>query len=306
MSTPRAQILIPSAAATHGFSRTIGSYMALMKPRLLPLVLFTGLPAMGMAAGGWPPAPLVLATLAGTAMAAAAANVLNCYIERERDALMTRTQSRPLPAAQLAPREALGFGVLLTVVSTLLLWRTTNLTAAGVALAAILFYVFVYTIWLKPRTPQNIVIGGAAGAVAPLIADAAVSGRIGWPGWLLFLIIFFWTPPHFWAIALYRKEEYEKAGFPMLPLVIGDERTRWRILGYTLFLIPVTLAPVAFGLLGRFYLTLSLVLGAWFAHHAFRVLRLRTDAAAQRMFRVSLLYLFTLFLGMIVDLALRG
>jgi protoheme IX farnesyltransferase len=306
MSTSRAEILIPSAAGTHSFSRTIESYVALVKPRLLPLVLFTGLPAMIMAAGGLPPIPLVLATLAGTAMAAAAANVLNCYVEREQDALMTRTRLRPLPTARLAPREALVFGVLLSVVSTLLLWRTTNLAAAGVGLAAILFYVFVYTIWLKPRTPHNIVIGGAAGAVAPLIADAAVSGRIGWPGGLLFLIIFFWTPPHFWAISLYRKEDYEKAGFPMLPLVIGDERTRRRILAYTLLLIPVTLAPVALGLLGRFYLAVSLVLGAWFTHHATRVLRLRTDAAAQRMFRVSLLYLFLLFVGMIADLALRG
>jgi len=306
MSTPRSQVLIRSAAAPHGFSQTLWRYAALTKPRLLPLVLFTGLPAMAMTTGAWPPAPLVFAILLGTAMAAAAANVLNCYVERDRDALMTRTQSRPLPTAQLAPRDALGFGVLLTVASTLLLWQTTNLTATAVGLGGILFYVFVYTIWLKPRTPQSIVIGGAAGAVAPLIADAAVNGRIGWPGWLLFLIIFFWTPPHFWAIALYRKGEYKKAGFPMLPLVIGDERTRWRILGYTLFLIPVTLAPVAFGLLGHFYLVLSLVLGAWFAHHAFRVLRLRTDAAAQRMFRVSLLYLFTLFLGMIADLALRS
>ncbi len=279
-------------------------FVALTKPRILLLVIFTGLPALVMAAGGWPGTLFAAATLSGIALAAAAANVLNCYIERDLDALMERTRSRPLPARQLAPMAALAFGVVLSALATALLYTVAGGTAAALGVASILFYVFVYTVWLKPRTPLNAVVGGAAGAAAPLIADAAVDGRIGPAGWLLFAIIFLWQPPHVWAIALFRQTDYERAGIPMLPNVIGEEPTRWRMLWYTLGLIPVTLAPVPLGLLGGIYLVAALLLDGWFLWHAVRVVRERTAEAARRLFHVSLLYLFALFLAMLVDRAL--
>jgi protoheme IX farnesyltransferase len=281
----------------------VRDYAALTKPGILLLVLFTGLPALVMAQGGWPAPGFAAATLLGIALAAAAANTFNCYVERERDALMARTQRRPLPASRLAPGRALAFGWALAVLSTAVLWRAAGPVAAALGVASILFYVFVYTVWLKPRTPWNAVIGGAAGAAAPLIADAAVDGRIGPAGWLLFAIVFFWQPAHVWAIALYRKQDYAAAGIPMLPNVIGDQATRWRMLAYAVALAPVTLAPVPLGLLGAPYLAAAVVLDGWFVWHAVRVLRERTDAAARRMFRASLLYLFALFVAMLADLA---
>jgi protoheme IX farnesyltransferase len=279
-------------------------YVALTKPRILLLVIFTGLPALTLASGGWPEPLFAAGTLLGIALAAGAANTFNCYIERDLDALMERTRGRPLPSAVLSGRSALCFGLVLAVVSTALLYVAGGAAAAGLGVASILFYVFVYTVWLKPRSTSNAVIGGAAGAAAPLIADAAVNGSVGAAGWLLFAIVFLWQPPHVWAIALFRKRDYANAGIPMLPNVIGDQPTRWRMLWYTLALVPVTLAPVPLGLLGGLYLAVAIGLDAWFAYHAVRVLRERTDAAAVRMFQVSLLYLFALFLAMLVDRAL--
>ncbi|HTY17095.1 MAG TPA: heme o synthase [Myxococcota bacterium] len=285
--------------------RSLRTYADLTKPRLLPLVLFTGLPVFGMAAGGWPPLGFAALTLLGIALAAASANTLNAWIERDIDARMERTRERPLPSGRIAPPAALRFGLALGAASTAVLGLVAGRAAAGLGVASILFYVFVYTIWLKPRSAWNAVIGGAAGAAAPLIADAAVNGRVGAPGLLLFSIVFFWQPPHVWAIALYRKRDYEAAGIPMLPSVIGDEATRWRMLWYTLGLIPVTLAPVALGLLGNVYLAVALGMNAWFAASALRLLRRRTPEAARQMFRVSLAYLFSLFLAMNVDLLAR-
>ena len=259
-----------------------------------------------MAAGGWPSLAFACLTLLGICLAAAAANTLNAYLERDLDALMERTRERPLPAGRIAPPAALHFGLALGVVSTGLLWTVAGHAAAGVSLASILFYVFVYTIWLKPRSAWNAVIGGAAGAAAPLIADVAVHGHVGAAGLTLFAIVFFWQPPHVWAIALYRKADYLAAGVPMLPNVIGDQPTRWRMLWYTLGLVPVTLAPVALSLLGSVYLAVALGLNAWFVWSAVRVLCERSDEAARRMFRVSLVYLFSLFLAMNVDLLLIG
>jgi protoheme IX farnesyltransferase len=267
-------------------------------------VLFTGLPVMSMAAGGWPEPGLACATLLGIALAAAAANALNCYIERDIDARMERTRNRPLPSQQIRARSALAFGLGLALLATGLLYAAAGPTAAALGVASILFYVFVYTVWLKPRSSLNAVVGGAAGAAAPLIADAAVSGSVGAAGWLLFAIIFFWQPPHVWAIALFRKADYARAGIPMLPNVIGDQPTRWHMLWCTLALVPVTLAPVPLGLLGAPYLVAALGLNAWFVWHIVRVLRERSDAAARRAFRVSLIYLFALFLAMLVDGAL--
>jgi protoheme IX farnesyltransferase len=286
----------------HTALHTLRSYADLTKPRLLPLVLFTGLPVFGMAVGGWPSLSFVCLALLGICLAAASANTLNAYIERDLDALMERTASRPLPAGEIAPRAALHFGLALAVVSTGVLWLAGGAPAAGLGVASILFYVFVYTVWLKPRSAWNAVIGGAAGAAAPLIADAAVNGTVTAAGLLLFGIVFFWQPPHVWAIALYRKRDYEAAGIPMLPSVIGDQPTRWRMLWYTLGLVPVTLAPVALGLLGPVYLAVALGMNAWFVWAALRVLRERSDDAARSMFHVSLAYLFSLFLAMNVEL----
>ncbi len=284
--------------------RVVRSYVALTKPRILLLVIFTALPALAMAGEGWPEAGFVCATLLGIALASGAANALNCYIERDLDARMERTRNRPLPSGLIRAGPALAFGLALALVSTLLLDAVAGRVAAALAVASILFYVFVYTVWLKPRTPLNAVIGGAAGAAAPLIADAAVSGGIGATGWVLFAIIFLWQPPHVWAIALFRKSDYERAGIPMLPSVIGDQPTRWRMLWYTLGLVPVTLAPVPLGLLGGVYLASALALDGWFVWHAVRVLRERSDAAARRLFHVSLVYLFALFLVMLIDRSL--
>ena len=284
-------------------AQTMRSFLALTKPRILLLVIFTALPVMAMSTGGWPEMPLVFGTLFGIALAAAAANALNCYIERDLDALMERTRSRPLPSAELAPRSALIFGLVLALISAVLLQAVAGPVAAALGVASILFYVFVYTVWLKPRTPLNAVIGGAAGAAAPLIADAAVHGSVGPAGWLLFGIVFFWQPPHVWAIALFRKGDYARAGIPMLPNVIGDEATRWRMLWYSLGLVPVTLAPVVLGLLGWVYLAAAVLLDAWFVWHAVRVIRERTEEAARGLFRVSLLYLFALFAVMLLDRA---
>lgn len=289
--------LMASAALT-----TARNYLDLTKPRLLPMVLFTGLPVMGMAAGGWPSAGFVVLTLLGIALAASSANTLNAYIERDLDAVMVRTQDRPLPSGRISPRAALRFGLALGLGSTGLLYALAGLPAAGVGVASILFYVFVYTVWLKPRSAWNAVIGGAAGAAAPLIADVAVDGRIGPAGLLLFAVVFFWQPPHVWAIALYRKADYEAAGIPMLPSVIGDQPTRWRMLWYTIGLVPITLAPVAWGLLGSIYGVVALAMNGWFVWSAVRVLRQRDETSAQAMFRVSLGYLFALFLAMLVDL----
>jgi protoheme IX farnesyltransferase len=289
------------AAAT---LQTVRSYAALTKPRILLLVIFTALPALVMAGEGWPGAGPTCAILLGIALASGAANALNCYIERDLDARMERTRSRPLPSREIGARPALAFGLGLAVVSTLLLDAVAGPVAAALGVASILFYVFVYTVWLKPRSPLNAVIGGAAGAAAPLIADAAVNGHVGAVGWLLFAIIFFWQPPHVWAIALFRKADYERAGIPMLPSVIGEQPTRWRMLGYTIALVPVTLAPVPLGLLGGLYLAAALLLDGWFVWHAVRVLRERSDAAARRLFHVSLIYLFALFLAMLVDRAI--
>jgi len=283
--------------------QTVRTYAELTKPRLLPLVLVTGLPALVMTAGEWPALSSVVWVMLGISLAAAAANTFNAYIERDLDRLMERTRERPLPSGKLAPRNALIFAFVLTVLSTGVLYVSGGAMAAGLGVATILFYVFVYTIWLKPRSGQwSAVVGGAAGAAAPLIADAAVNGSVGAPGLVLFGIVFMWQPPHVWAIALFRKKEYENAGFPVLPNTIGEEATRWRMFWYTLALVPMTLAPVALGLSGTLYLVVALALNTWFVWHSIRVLRQRSPEAARGMFFASLGYLFALFGAMMVEL----
>ena len=280
-------------------------YIALTKPRILPMVIVTALPIFGLAAAGAPSLPTALGVLLGIVLVAAAANTLNMYVERDRDRHMVRTRARPLPAGQLAPAAALRFGLALSVAGTLLLGAVGGRLAALLGVASILFYVFVYTIWLKPRSVYNAVIGGAAGAAAPLIADAAVNGSVGLPGLLLFAIVFFWQPPHVWAIALYRRDDYAAAGIPMLPAVVGPERTRRRMVVYTVGLVVVTLLPGVLGLLGPLYLGAAALLGAWFLWSCIRLVRERSDAAARAVFRTSLVYLALLYAAMLVDLLLR-
>ncbi len=284
----------------------LAPYFQLTKPRLLPLVLFSGLPVLVMAAGGWPAPVRAAAILAGIALAAGGANALNSYLERDVDALMTRTATRPLPSGALDPRGALAFGLALSVLGPGLLWYTSGLPAALVALAAILFYVFVYTLWLKPRTPAAVIWGGVAGAVSPLIADAAIGGSIGPAGWIVFAIVFAWQPPHFWAITIYRRAEYEAAGFPILVARIGEAATARRILVWIILLAAISLVPVGLRLLGPLYAAAAVGLGAWFATAGVRLLRDPGAVAARRVFRVSLVYLMGLFAAMLTDLALRA
>src|SRR5262245_36732937 len=282
----------------HSALATLRIYADLTKPRLLPLVLLTGLPIFGLAPQGAPSLGFSALVLLGIALAAASANTLNAYLERDLDARMERTRNRPLPAGRVSPRAALRFGLGLGVASTALLGAVAGAPAALVGVASIAFYVFVYTTWLKPRSAWNAVIGGAAGAAAPLIADVAVNGHLGAAGLALFAIVFFWQPPHVWAIALYRKRDYAAAGIPQPPSVIGDEATRRGVLWTSLGLVPVTLAPVALGLLGEIYLAVAIGMNAWFVATVLRLLRERSDEAARRVFRVSLAYLFSLFIAM--------
>ena len=285
---------------------TLLVYLNLTKPRLLPMVLFTGLPVLGLSLGGWPSVGFVVMTLVGIALVAASANTLNAYVERDMDARMERTRARPLPAGEVAPRSALVFGLALGALGTFLLAAIGGAFAASLAVASILFYVFVYTLWLKPRSAWNTVVGAAAGAAAPLLADATVRGSVGEVGLALFAIVFFWQPPHVWAITLYRKREYEAAGVVMLPSVIGDEATRRRMLFWTLALVPVSLLPVLLGWLGPLYGVVALLANGVFVASAVRVQNRRTDESARQMFRVSLAYLFTLFLTMNVEVVLKG
>lgn len=279
-------------------------YLDVTRPRVIALVLFTGLPVLALGRAVWPSPWDAFWILTGTALAGGASSALNAYVERDTDAQMARTRNRPLPAATLVPHMVLAYGLLLTVVSTAILAWIGGWLAAVVGLGTIVFYVLIYTIWLKPRTPQNIVIGGAAGATAPLIAAAALDGSLTVPAWVLFAIVFLWTPPHFWAIALYRKAEYENAGFPMMPSVVGDQPTRWRSVVYTVLMIAVSLVPVALGDLGWLYALSAIGLGGWFLWSIIASMRAEHPSADRRVFAVSIAYLFLLYLFMMVDLLL--
>lgn len=278
-------------------------YLDIARPRVMALVVFTGLPALWLGKSEWPSLSLTFWTLLGTAMAGAASSAFNAWIERDSDAFMARTRNRPLPASVVLPRAVLGYGWTLTVASTIILGAVGGWLAAAVSLATIAFYVFAYTMYLKPRTVQNIVIGGAAGGTAPLIASAAVDGQISVGAWILFGIIFLWTPPHFWGIALVRQDEYAAAGLPMMPHAVGDQGTRWRSLGYTLALLPLTLLPVALGYLGSLYALAAVALGGWFLYLVARSLVVQDHAFDWRVFKGSVAYLSLLFFVMLIDLA---
>jgi protoheme IX farnesyltransferase len=285
----------------------VRDYIDLLKPRVMSLVVFTGLVGVLIAPGHLHPFAAALAVLA-IALGSGAAGAINMWYERDLDALMARTANRPLPAGRVAPNHALGLGVLLSIFSVLLMAVSTNFVAALLLIAAILFYVFVYTIWLKRRTPQNIVIGGAAGAFPPMIGWAAVTGDVSATPIALFLLIFLWTPPHFWALALYCSDDYRRAGVPMLPVVAGARETKRQMLAYTLLLVPTALAPTLLGAVGWLYGSVALAMSLAFIGQALAVWRAADDRAghapARRMFRFSLLYLAALFAALPLDLVL--
>jgi protoheme IX farnesyltransferase len=279
----------------------VADYVALTKPRIIVLLEITALFAMIMAAHGWPGTGLVLATMLGGALAAGGANTINMWFDRDIDQHMSRTCSRPIPSGRIEATHALLFGVALELCSFAVLTTFANLLAATLALSALLFYVLVYTMWLKRTSMQNIVIGGAAGAMPPLVGWAAVSGRLSVSALFLFAIIFYWTPPHFWALALLIRRDYERAHVPMLPVVKGDRQTRKQIGLYTVVMVAVTMLPVFTGALSWVYLGGAMILDGIFLGLALRTWRDGSARSAGRLFHYSLLYLALLFAAAALD-----
>jgi protoheme IX farnesyltransferase len=282
-------------------SERLLAYVALTKPRIIELLLVTTVPAMIVAARGLPSLRLVALTLVGGALAAGGANAINCFVDRDIDTVMARTRRRPLPTHRIRPRNALLFGATLGALSFALLWGGVNLLAALLALAALLFYVFVYTVALKRTTPQNIVIGGAAGAVPVLVGWAAVTNTIALPALVMFGIIFYWTPPHFWALAMRYEDDYAAAGVPMMPVVYGRAETAKHILLYALLLFAMSLALFSVARMGMLYLTAALVLNGVFVAGALRLWRRPSVERAWGLFRYSIAYLALLFGAMAAD-----
>jgi protoheme IX farnesyltransferase len=280
------------------------TYLALTKPRIIELLLVTTVPPMILAAHGMPSLWLIVATLIGGSLAAGSANTINCYVDRDIDAIMHRTRRRPLARAQVTPVEALRFGIVLGVLATLELGFAVNWASAALADVAILFYVFVYTLGLKRRTPSNIVIGGAAGCFPTLIGWSAVTGSIGWPAIILFLVVFLWTPPHFWALALRYKDDYAAAGVPMLPVVATPQEVGRQIVLYTYAMVAASLVLTPVADTGLFYFVVAAVLGAIFIVQAHLLLRrLTSDAepASMRLFHWSTTYLTLLFAAVAIS-----
>lgn len=290
-----------SSFESHGTTR---DYFTLLKPRVMMLVVFTGL--CGLLLAPTPIHPFLgLIAILCIALSAGGAGAVNMVLEADKDALMHRTRGRPLPMGRMTPSDAMGLGIFCIGTSTALMGLAINWLAAGLLAGAAAFYIFIYTLWLKPRTAQNIVIGGAAGAFPPMIGWAAATGNISLASCLLFFIIFFWTPPHFWALSLYAREDYRRAGFPMLPVVAGEPHTKFQMLIYTLLLLPLSLAPTLIGLTGTIYFAGACVLGGLFILAAIRVLRDTDNAhnykSARQMFGYSIFYLAMLFLLMVLD-----
>jgi protoheme IX farnesyltransferase len=292
-------------AAAPSLSSRIRSYVALTKPRIIELLLVTTVPTMVVAERGLPNGWLIIATVIGGSLAAGGANAINMYVDRDIDAVMERTKNRPLVTGVISPRAALTFAIALEVVAFAWLWALVNLLSAALAVAACLFYVFVYTLWLKRSSSQNIVIGGAAGAVPVLIGWSAVTGTVGWPAVVLFAIIFMWTPPHFWALAVRYREDYTAASVPMLPSVVDLPTAARRIVAYTVVLWMLTLlfAPVAD--MGVVYLGAAVALGGVFTWQAVGLLRDSSPSRAMGLFHYSITYVTLLFSAMVVDEILR-
>ncbi|TDQ82408.1 protoheme IX farnesyltransferase [Dongia mobilis] len=280
----------------------VGDFWALMKPRVMSLVVFSGFAGLYVAPGEIHPLIAAVAVLC-IAVAAGASGAMNMWYDRDIDGIMSRTCGRPIPKGYVAPEQALAFGLALSAFSVMLMGLAVNVAAAALLAFTIFFYVVVYTIWLKRRTPQNIVIGGAAGAFPPMIGWAAVTGSIDWASLPLFALIFMWTPPHFWALALWRNPDYMRAGVPMMPVVAGMESTKKQMLLYTVLLAPVALAPVFLGVAGWVYGATAIVLNAGFIYRAWRVLRSDDLVWAKKMFGFSLVYLFLHFLVLMLDRA---
>jgi protoheme IX farnesyltransferase len=284
---------------------SVGDFIALLKPRVMSLVVFTGIAGIVAAPGGLHPVLAAIAVLC-IAVAAGAAGAINMWYDRDIDALMTRTRERPIPAGRMVPAEALAFGVVLSIASVTVMALAVNFASAALLALSILFYVFVYTVWLKRRTPQNIVIGGAAGAFPPMIGWAAVTGDVSLASLAMFAIIFMWTPPHFWALSLFRSGDYARAGVPMLPVVAGVPETKRQIILYSLALLPVSLVPFALGAAGVVYAAGAAVLGLIMVAGSLAVWRDAGDTAAKRLFGYSIIYLFLLFALLMVDSAPAG
>ena len=291
-------------SGTRVIGSSVGDFFALMKPRVMSLVVLTALTGMVAAPGSIHPVLAFIAILA-ISIGAGASGALNMWYDADIDAKMQRTAARPIPRGRVSPDDALAFGTFLSAASVFTLGLLVNWTAGALLAMTIGFYVFVYTMWLKRRTPQNIVIGGAAGAFPPMVGWAAVSGNVTIESLLLFAIIFLWTPPHFWALALYRCRDYEKVGVPMLPVVAGPAETRRQIVLYSLVFVPVAIVPYFIGLGGLAYLAVSSIMGAIFLKLAFDVKRITEgregDATAKKLFLFSILYLFALFGTLLIE-----
>ncbi|MDJ0770295.1 MAG: heme o synthase [Ilumatobacter sp.] len=304
--------LVPSRLApggvAHGGRRaatsTIGAYVALTKPRIIELLLITTVPTMVLAEGGWPSTWLVLLTLIGGTLAAGGANAVNMYVDRDIDRLMERTQNRPLVTGAIEPRNALVFAVVLEVAAFLVLWAGANLLAATLALAATAFYVGIYTLWLKRTSRQNIVIGGAAGAVPVLVGWAAVQNSLGWTPFVLFAAMFFWTPPHFWALAIKYADDYRAANVPMLPAVVPFEHAVRQMVGHTVAMVAATIVLIPVADLGLIYSVTAVALGAVFIGATIWLGRRPTASASMRVFGFSITYVTVLFGAMTLDVLL--
>jgi len=275
--------------------------MRLTKPRVVSLIVFTAVIGMFLAVPGLPPVDVLLAATLGIALVAGAAAAINCLVEQKLDAIMARTRARPLPMGQLTSVQTLSFAAIIGGVGLWLLYGLVNPLTMWLTLATFVGYAVVYTVVLKPLTPQNIVIGGASGAMPPVLGWTAVTGQLAPEALLLFLIIFAWTPPHFWALALYRKHEYAKAGIPMLPVTHGDRFTRLHVLLYTLILTAVSLLPFTSHMSGYLYLGATLILDAVFLGYAIKIYVDYSDALARRTFRYSIIYLSALFAVLLID-----
>jgi protoheme IX farnesyltransferase len=282
----------------------VRDYWRLLKPNVMSLVVFSAAVGMFLAPGGLHPV-LMAVTILCVAVAAGAAGAINNGYDADIDCLMARTRRRPTASGRIGAEDAMAFGVTLTLMAVMVMGLALNWVAAALLAVTVAFYILVYTVWLKRRTPQNIVIGGAAGALPPMIGWAAVTGEVGLASIALFLIIFAWTPPHFWALSLYRCEDYARVGVPMLPVVSGAETTRRHIQAYAFILLPISLLPWALGIAGNAYGLASLGLGVGFVNHALRLRRERSQRAAMRTFRYSIVYLFGLLLALVVDRVLR-
>lgn len=298
-SGPQASGLVQAAPS---MGKRLRGLLQMTRPSVVGLVFFTGLPALAINDRVWPGAALSVAILAGIALCASASSVFNAYIERELDSRMERTRQRPLPMGLVTPAMALAWAWGLTLGGVGLLYLYGGAPGALAGALTIAFYVFVYTLWLKPTTPLNIVIGGAAGAAPPMIVDAALHGSVGLMSFALFAVTFLWTPPHFWAISLFRKADYQNAGFPMLPITHGDDATRWRMVLYAVSIVPCAVLPALTGHLSIVYGVAAAALSLWFVAECVRLWRGKTDALARRTFFASLLYLHLLFTSMTIDL----